>query len=135
MPGSEGDTNALKHGGEAAVKAIQRGEQFTGLAAQEQEAVETDLAELRRLLLQKNKAYQDLERARRIIDRRTFAHRMGKADPVPDAWLVRVYTLEEVYHMAKQTVREKLNALIPADYLVESDAIKVIYRSNASVNK
>jgi hypothetical protein len=45
MPGSEDNKNALKHGGEAAVKAIQHGEAFHGLAATEERTVKADLAD------------------------------------------------------------------------------------------
>ena len=38
--------NAIKHGGESAVRAIQEGKQFTGLAAAEQERVMSQLAEV-----------------------------------------------------------------------------------------
>jgi hypothetical protein len=39
-----GNQRALKHGGEAAVKAISKNEPFTGLAAAEQERVESQLS-------------------------------------------------------------------------------------------
>jgi len=41
--GHRGNQNGLKHGGEGAVKAIQHGKPFQGLAAQEEENVAADL--------------------------------------------------------------------------------------------
>jgi hypothetical protein len=41
---SEGNQSALKHGGEAAVHAISKNKPFTGLAAAEQERVESQLS-------------------------------------------------------------------------------------------
>lgn len=43
MPAPKGNQNAVKHGGEAAVKAIQSGAPFAALAAQTEQAVEADL--------------------------------------------------------------------------------------------
>jgi len=40
----EGNEGAVKHGGESAVKAIQRGEPFKGLAASEERSVKAELA-------------------------------------------------------------------------------------------
>lgn len=40
----EGNQNTLKHGGEAAVKAIQKGEPLRGLAAQAEQDVITELS-------------------------------------------------------------------------------------------
>ena len=47
----EGNRNRETHGGEHAVKAIQRGEAFRGLAAREEQAVKHDLADQGRAAL------------------------------------------------------------------------------------
>lgn len=43
MPAPKGNTHAQKHGGEAAVKAIQKGEPFTGLAAEAEENARAEM--------------------------------------------------------------------------------------------
>jgi hypothetical protein len=45
MPAEKGNKRALKHGGEAAVKAVQKGEPLTGLARQAELAVYDELHE------------------------------------------------------------------------------------------
>ena len=48
---TEGNKAAIRHGGEAAVKALQRGEPYKGLAAQAEREVQADLEESGRVSL------------------------------------------------------------------------------------
>ena len=79
------------------------------------------VADFRSLILAKNEAFQALENANRHLDRRRYAHRRGRADPVPVAWPARRAELAELLALeldyvplakgASSNVFDRVNAL------------------------